>query len=120
MPVTELDKLHSAFTTAFNAGDVEALMDLYESDATLVPSPGKTVSGSDAIREALTAFLGMKLTIEMGPQSVLTGGTNLAVFRNPWQLKRGSEVAMSGQAIEVARRGAGGVWRFVIDNPFAA
>ncbi|MCZ2149818.1 MAG: nuclear transport factor 2 family protein [Bryobacterales bacterium] len=120
MPVTELDQLHPAFTSAFNTGNVEALMDLYEPDAALVPSPGRTVTGSGAIREALTTLLGMKLTIEMDLHSALTGGTNLAMLRSAWRLKNGAEVAMSGQAIEVVRRGSGGVWRYVIDNPFAA
>src|SRR4051794_37617714 len=44
MPATE--QLHRLFEQAFNAGDLEALMDLYESDAAPIPQPGVTVAGA--------------------------------------------------------------------------
>ncbi len=39
MPATEPEQLHGLFEQAFNAGDIEALMALYEPDAALIPHP---------------------------------------------------------------------------------
>ena len=57
MPAREPEQLHSLFEQAFNAGDMAALMALYEPDAALIPQPGVTVQGSAAIGDALRWFL---------------------------------------------------------------
>jgi 3-oxoacyl-[acyl-carrier protein] reductase len=44
MPATEPEQIHGLFEQAFNDGDIEALMALYEPDAALVPQPGVTVN----------------------------------------------------------------------------
>lgn len=54
MPATEPEQMHGLFEQAFNAGDIEALMALYEPDAALVPQPGAIAEGSAAIRESLS------------------------------------------------------------------
>jgi ketosteroid isomerase-like protein len=45
VPATEPEQLHRLFEQAVNAGDLEALMGLYEPDAALIPQPGVTVEG---------------------------------------------------------------------------
>src|SRR4051794_40222689 len=57
MPATEPEQLHGLFEQAFNAGDVEALMALYEPDAALIPQPGALAEGTAAIRDSLRWFL---------------------------------------------------------------
>lgn len=47
------EDLHRLFAAALNAGDRDALMSLYEPDATLVPQPGQAAIGKAAIRGAL-------------------------------------------------------------------
>jgi hypothetical protein len=39
------DDLDRLFADALNAGDLDALVALYEPDASLTPTPGKTVAG---------------------------------------------------------------------------
>jgi ketosteroid isomerase-like protein len=46
MPPTTPEQLHRSFEDTFNAGDLEGLMDLYESDAALV-QPGSVAHGSE-------------------------------------------------------------------------
>jgi ketosteroid isomerase-like protein len=41
MPATEPEQIHGRFEQAFNAGDIEALVALYEPDAALVPAAGR-------------------------------------------------------------------------------
>jgi ketosteroid isomerase-like protein len=43
--------LHAAVEAAVNAGDVDALVDLYEPDAQLLGEDGAVAVGLDAIRE---------------------------------------------------------------------
>ena len=57
MPATEPAQMHGLFEQAFSAGDIEALMALYEPDAALVPQPGAIAEGSAAVRESLRWFL---------------------------------------------------------------
>jgi len=57
MPATEPEQIHGRFEQAFNAGDIEALVALYEPDAALVPQPGAIAEGSAAISESLRWFL---------------------------------------------------------------
>ncbi|HUQ92480.1 MAG TPA: SgcJ/EcaC family oxidoreductase [Bryobacteraceae bacterium] len=118
MPVTDLNQLSATFAAAFNAGDAGALLDLYESDATLVAQPGKTAVGHEDIRAAIEAFLALQFKIEIETKSVLTGGIDLALVRSSWRLKSGESVTMSGESIEVLRRDDTGAWRYAIDNPF--
>jgi uncharacterized protein (TIGR02246 family) len=40
------------FAEAFGSHDLEAVLALYEPDATLIPQPGEVVTGTEAIREA--------------------------------------------------------------------
>ena len=53
MPATDPEQLHGLIEAAFNAGDPDALAELYEPDATLiVPPEGERVANSDQIRAA--------------------------------------------------------------------
>ena len=114
----DLDRL---FSEALNAGDLDALVKLYEPQATIRPSPGETVHGLAAIRSALAGFVGMKPTIAMTSKT-LAEADGLALTTSQWKLTGtgpdGSPVTMSGQSAEVARRQADGTWLFVIDTPW--
>ena len=120
MPATEPEQIHRLFEQAFNAGDLEALMALYEPEATLVPQPGVVVEGSDAIRESLTWFLDRNGQIALDTKLVLRVG-DLAYLANRWSLTGGtmpdgSPAELGAVTAEVARRQQDGSWLYVIDN----
>jgi ketosteroid isomerase-like protein len=48
------------FTQQLNAGNLDAVMALYEPDARFVAASGETVAGSDRIREALSGLVRAK------------------------------------------------------------
>ena len=60
MPATTPEDAHRLFVNAFNAGDVEALVALYEPDAVLCNAAGEIKAGLSAIRQACQAFLASK------------------------------------------------------------
>ena len=77
MPATEPEQIHGLFEQAFNAGDIEALMALYEPDAALVPQPGAIAEASAAIRESLRWFLDRRGRISLETKLVLRVGDRL-------------------------------------------
>jgi uncharacterized protein (TIGR02246 family) len=120
MPVTEPEQMHSVFEHAFNAGDLEALMALYEPDAALIPQPGVVAEGDAAIRDALRWFLDRGGQIALDTRLVVRVG-DLAFLSNRWSLTGatmpdGSPAELGATTAEVARRQPDGSWRYVIDN----
>jgi uncharacterized protein (TIGR02246 family) len=75
MPHAGLEETIQAFFDAFNRGDLDAIIALYEPNATMVPQPDQTAEGLAAIREALTQFLAMKPILTMEKKSLVIAGT---------------------------------------------
>jgi uncharacterized protein (TIGR02246 family) len=110
--------LHRVVEEAFNAGDVDRLVGLYEPDATLVGEDGVAALGLDAIREAWAASISFGGKITLTTRHALEQG-DLALLSNQWTFEMPGLVVSSITA-EVARRQPDGSWRYVIDNPYAA
>jgi uncharacterized protein (TIGR02246 family) len=122
MPATQPDDMPAVFEQAFNTGDIDQVLALYESDAVLVPQPGQVVHGLPAIREALQGFFALKLPIRLERKRVLVMG-DIALVASSWKLSGtgpdGSAVDLGGNTTEVIRRQTDGTWRYVIDDPFS-
>jgi len=124
MAITSPSQCHAEFAAAFNAGDLDALCDMYEPDAVFVPEPGaNAVQGIDTIRSALAGYLAIKPRIEIETVFVHENG-DIALLRARWKLAaadpEGNLVEMNGSSSEVIRRQPDGAWRQVIDHPFGA
>jgi uncharacterized protein (TIGR02246 family) len=119
MPATAPEQIHRLFEDRFNAGDLDALMELYESDTALIAQPGSVARGSEQVRAALQGFLALKGRITLETRLVVTVD-DLAYLSNSWSLTGtgpdGNPVALGATTAEVARRQADGTWRYVIDN----
>ena len=115
------DELDTLFAKALNGGDLDALVSLYEPDASLMPSPGNVVVGKVAIRAALAQFLAAKPAMTLSARTLSHVG-DLALVTARWQLDltdpQGKAVTLSGQSVEVLRRQTDGRWLFAIDFPF--
>jgi uncharacterized protein (TIGR02246 family) len=123
MPARAPDEVHRLFTQYFTAGDIDALVSLYEPTAVLLPQPGQKVSGHAAIREALAAFLAMNGKFQMAPPKVIQA-TDVAIVFAEWTLSAlaadGSPIRLSGHTSDVVRRQPDGRWLLAIDSPFGA
>ena len=121
MPAYNPAEIHALFSAAFNAGDVEALVALYEPNAILVLD-GKSVSGHENIRTVLTTVLERRGRMVLETRSVVESMQGLAVMHGGWVVER--DLAMEtplvnrGLSTEVVRKQPDGTWLFVIDNPF--
>jgi len=117
MPAKRPEELHKLFVKAFNAGDLEGLVALYEPEAALATAEG-AARGSAALREAYRGFLAPGAAIRLETLSVLECG-DLALLQGRWVLE-GTERAPArreGRNAEVARRQANGDWLLLIDVP---
>lgn len=119
MVVTDPARLPLAFAAAFNAGDPVAVEELFEPGAVFVTSPGALVSGA-ARRSATGEFLALGVPIEISVRQVYVAG-DLALVIGDFVIagvaRDGTSIKETGTAVDVARRGADGGWRYVIDNP---
>ena len=123
MPARTPEEVARLFAEAFSAHDLEALMALYEPEATLIPQPGQVVTGTEAIREALSGFLALKPKYELEFKKAFQAG-DIALLFSEWTLSAtdpdGNAIEMAGQAADVARRQPNGTWLFVIDDPYGS
>ena len=114
-------ELHDLFAEFLNAGDLDGLAGLYESQAKLVMPDGEQFSGSD-IRGVLSEFLAAKPEIRI-LRSRVTQEENLALISNDWQLTilvDDRREVTEGTGTEVARRQSDGSWLYVIDDAASA
>lgn len=109
------------FSELLARGDLDAMVELYEPDATFAPQPGESVTGRDAIRSALTGFLAVQPRMTGSIEKVLQAG-DTALVANRWKLSGtapdGSPIEMGATSADVLRRRPDGSWGIVIDDPW--
>ena len=116
----ECDRL---FGDHANAGDLEALLSLYEPTCTMVRRDGSLARGHAEIRQVLSRLLAMRARMSTEIVKVVPGEDGIAMVYNDWRMsaKRadGQPIEAAGRAIEVVRRQPDGTWRFILDDPYA-
>ncbi len=66
--------LHEHFSIACNAGDLEALLGLYEPEAVIVERTGELTRGTEAIREHIFKLLAMRPAMQiLSSRTVVSG-----------------------------------------------
>src|SRR6266567_4230065 len=124
MPAQSPEEAHRLWGDAFLAGDVEAMVELYEPDAVWMPQPGNIVSGTEAIREHATNLIALRETtsFELKPEFTLET-EDVALLHARWTLKGttpdGEPLDVEGLTSGVVRRQPDGSWRYVIDDPYS-
>ena len=115
MPATSPQELHALLEAAFTSGDLDALIALFEPDATMrVPPDGHAVSGRDAIRAALAPIVARRPRFTSEVVVLATAG-ELALTHARWTMDD-----TDGRGTLVLRRQPDGTWRIAIDNPLGA
>jgi len=84
---------------AFNAGDVEALVALYEPQAVLCRSDGQRMAGVSAIRQAFDGFLASKPKIRLHTKYAIRVA-DLALLCAQWEM---TALDPSGQPLAPTR-----------------
>jgi uncharacterized protein (TIGR02246 family) len=117
------ETMHEHFMQAFNSGDLDGLMELYEPGIVFTAQPGQAVEGTEQVREVLQGMMALGGPIDLRPVEILKSD-DLALVISHWTLEGtgpdGNPLSLASNTVEVIRRGDDGSWRYVIDNPWGA
>jgi ketosteroid isomerase-like protein len=110
---------HAVLAAAFNTGDADTVLSMYDFTGIIVPEPGKPVTGKEKFEEAIKAILSIKGKMEIKTVYCLQTG-NLALGRSEWNIKDGEDVKISAKGIEIMKQQADGTWKILVDHAFGA
>jgi len=113
--------VHPLFVAAFNAGDLDALMQCFEPEACFVSKSGRVAAGAEAVREAYRRTLANKPRMDLEVRKVLPAGPELALVIVPFTQKAATPdgpMEWRSVATDIVRQQPDGSWLLVLDNPF--
>jgi uncharacterized protein (TIGR02246 family) len=104
----------AAWEEALNAGDVDALAELYAADARLMPPNAEAMTGREAVRASFGPMIDAGLSADL--ESIETRvigdiGYNVGVYT----LSSGDDVVDTGKYLETWALGDDGIWRYTND-----
>jgi ketosteroid isomerase-like protein len=116
---TEPEGVVPSLIERFNSGEISAMMGLYDSEAVLIADDGRTVTDRAEIAAALERDLRLGLPLQAKARHVFVAG-DIAEIVVDWSIDGtgpdSEHVHIEGSASDIARRGADGLWRTLIDN----
>lgn len=115
MPAQKPEDLGQLFSQAMKAGDLDAVLALYEPGAAMPDRQGGVHTGTDALRQGMAPLATMKPDITIETERVIIAG-DIALSHHRWSMA--GPAPMSGRAVDVARRQPDGTWLMVIDDAF--
>ena len=110
---------HSALAAAYNTGDLNTVLSMYDVNGIIVAEPNNPVSGKEKFETAVKGILSIKGKMEIKTVYCLQSG-DIAVGRSEWSIKDGSEIKVAAKGVEVIKRQADGTWKVLIDHAFGA
>ncbi|MBS1679720.1 MAG: SgcJ/EcaC family oxidoreductase [Actinobacteria bacterium] len=114
------EELHALLAEAFNRGDVEAFLAVYEPDAVmLMPPDGQVIRGTDALRAAVAPLFAARPRFASQVVGKLEAD-GIAMTHARWTLLAGAEGERheeSGVGTVLSRRQPDGRWLIALDNP---
>ena len=113
------EDVHARLADAFNSGNTEIVMSMYDVDGIIVPEPSKPVSGKSKFEEAIKGIISISGKMEIKTVYCLQTG-NLAVGRSEWNITENGKVKISAKGIEVMKQQPDGSWKILIDHAFGA
>ncbi|MCI2418755.1 nuclear transport factor 2 family protein [Saccharopolyspora sp. K220] len=118
---TEPEGIVAALLARFNSGEVNAMMGLYAPGAVFITEAGETLTEQDQIAEELKGFLSLGLPMVATARHLFVADDIVQIVLD-WSLDGigpdGAHLHLGGVASDIARRGADGYWRYLIDNPY--
>jgi uncharacterized protein (TIGR02246 family) len=120
----ELETLIHAADDAINREDLDAVMDFYAEDATLVVRPGLNATGKDQIRNAfarIAEYFNHSLHVTQD-RLVVVEGSDTALVLGKAEIRAkdamGGNIFLEREATYVFRKFPVSSWRCVIDNSY--
>jgi ketosteroid isomerase-like protein len=116
---TKPEDIIPSLVKRFNSGDVSNQMALYAPGAIFVANDGRTVTDHEEIAAIIGRDIKLGLPLVTNVRHVFVAGDTAQIIVD-WSIDGkgpdGREVHLGGSACDIARRGADGFWRYIIDN----
>lgn len=116
---TRAQDAHKNLADAYNTGDLETVLDMYDVNGIFVGAPDSPVSGREKFEAAVKGILAIKGKMEIKTVYCLES-EGVAVGRSEWSIRDGAEVKVAAKGIELLKRQSDGTWKVVIDHAFGA
>jgi len=115
------EDLYPALTEAYNAGNLEAMLALYDPKAVFVIKPGRVTEGPAELRAALQHGLGFRARLTITPHRFIRSNDVILVL-GTWTLSGarpdGTPLERASRFTYVLRLQPDGRWLLAVDNPF--
>jgi len=108
------------FVQHVNAGNLDAVMALYEPDAHFISPSGETLVGRDAIRKEVSRLIEAKTRMRSRVIKAVTVGDIAQLYTDFERMTvdgEGHTVTLRSKAIEVLRRHPDGSWKLIVGDP---
>jgi ketosteroid isomerase-like protein len=103
----------------FNSGKVEVTMALYAPEAVFIANDGRTITDRAEIAAQFQRDMSLGLPLKANVRHVFVCGDTAQIVVD-WSIEGkgpdGKDVRLGGSASDIVRRGADGLWRYIIDN----
>ncbi|MBR7830909.1 SgcJ/EcaC family oxidoreductase [Actinospica sp. MGRD01-02] len=113
-------RLPFVYEQALNAGDVDAVLSLFEPEATMRTVTGEVIAGEAKLRAETLQTIATKAHLTNRERHTLIAG-DTALLIVDWTLTAtlpdGTSINPTGTTTAVARRTPDGSWRFAVLNP---
>jgi ketosteroid isomerase-like protein len=118
---TEPEGIVASLLAHINSLDEDVMLGFYEPGAMLVSATGVPQRGAEAMRAELGKYFSLGLPMKITARHIFVAN-DIASLVLDWSIsgisRSGVAVNMVATANDIARRGADGRWRYLIDNPF--
>ena len=116
---TEPEDVVASLLERFNSGKVSAMLAHFEPGAVFVARDGRAITDPTEIAAELERDMSLGLPLKAEARHVFVAG-DIAQIVLDWSIDGtgpdGKHVHLGGSASDILRRGAGGLWRYLIDN----
>jgi ketosteroid isomerase-like protein len=103
----------------FNSGNVSVMMALYAPEAVFIDNDGRTITDHAEIAARFERDMKLGLPLKAKVRHVFVADDTAQIIVD-WSIDGkgpdGKDVHLGGSACDIARRGADGLWRYIIDN----
>jgi uncharacterized protein (TIGR02246 family) len=118
---TRPEELHPALTTAYNAGDLESMLALYDPKAVFVIKPGRVTYGPAELRTALRRLIELRGHLTIHPHAFVRSDDVVLVlgkYTLSGRRRDGTPLELESRFADVLRRQPDGRWLLAVDNGF--
>ena len=119
--VTRPEDLYPALSEAYNAGDLDALVSLYDPKAVFVIKPGRVTESPAELHSAMQHLVALHGRLTVNPRTFIRSDDLVLVlgtFTLSGRRGDGTPFDRTSRFADVLRRQLDGRWLVAIDNPY--